>query len=162
LPEKFIIATTPGENLLNINVEIETMDTVIKHNTNVLVDCSATSLFVDTEYVCSNNISTCRLTTPIPVYNVDGTVNEAGAITEIADVILCYKGHAERTQLAVTLLGKQSMILSFTCLHEHNPKINWKTKEVRMSHCPPQCSTCCAEVGTTMDVSHPDEHPRIT
>ena len=145
LPKRFVIATTPSDNSLNINVEIETTDTAMKRNTNALVDCGATGLFVDTEYVRLNNISTRRLTTPIPVYNVDGTANEAGAITEIADVILRYKGHAERTQLAVTSLGKQSMILGFTWLREHNPEIDWQTKEVRMSRCPPQCSTCRAE-----------------
>jgi hypothetical protein len=133
---------TPSENSLNIDIEIEMMDTMMKRNTSALVDCGATGLFIDTEYVCSNNISTHRLTTPIPIFNVDGTTNEAGAITKIADVILRYKGHAERTQLTVTSLGKQSMILSFTWLHEHNPEIDWKTKEVQMSRCPPQCLTC--------------------
>jgi hypothetical protein len=114
LPKKFVIATTPSENSLNIDVEIETTDTAMKRNTNALVDCGSTGLFVDAKYVRANNISARRLTTPIPVYNVDRTANEAGAITEIADIILRYKGHAERTQLTVTWLGKQSMILSFT------------------------------------------------
>src|SRR3981189_782880 len=146
LPKKLIIATTPSDNSLNIDVEIETTDTAMKRNTNALVDCGATGLFVDTEYVRLNNIPTRRLTTPIPVYNVDGTANEAGAITEIADVILRYKGHAEQTQLAVTSLGKQTMILGLTWLREHNPEIDWQTKEVRMSRCPLQCSTCRAQV----------------
>ena len=70
LPKKFVIATTPSDNSLNIDVEIETTDTAMKRNTNVLVDCGATGLFVNAEYVRSN-------------------------ITEIADVILHYKGHAE-------------------------------------------------------------------
>src|SRR3981189_1326796 len=146
LPKKLIIATTPSDNSLNIDIEIEMTDTVMKRNTNALVDCSTTGLFVDAEYVRSNNISTHRLTTPIPVYNVDGTANEAEAITEIADVIMRYKGHAERTQRAVTSLGKQTMILGFTWLRKHNPEIDWQTKEVRMSRCPLQCSTCRAEV----------------
>src|SRR3981189_456319 len=145
LPKKFVIATTPSDNSLNIDVEIERTDTAMKRNTSALVDCGATGLFVDTEYVRSNNIPTHRLTSPIPVYNVNGTANEAGAITEIADVILRYKGHAERTQLAVTSLGKQSIILGFTWLCKHNPEIDWQTKEVRMSRCPLQCSTCRAE-----------------
>jgi hypothetical protein len=34
------------------------------------------------------------------------------------------------------------MILGFTWLHEHNPKINWQTKEVCMSHCPARCDMC--------------------
>jgi hypothetical protein len=145
LPKKFVIATTPSDNSLNIDVDIETTDTVMKRNTSALVDCGATGLFIDTEYVRLNNLSTRRLTTPIPVYNIDGTANEAGTITEIADIILCYKGHAERTQFAVTSLGKQNMILGFTWLCDHNPEIDWQTKEVRMSRCPPQCLTCCAE-----------------
>jgi hypothetical protein len=82
------------------------------------------------------------LTQLIPVYNVDGTPNEGGAIREIADVILRYNGHAERTQFAITQLGKQSMILGFTWLREHNPEINWQTKEVCMSRCPACCDMC--------------------
>jgi hypothetical protein len=146
LPKKFDIATTPSGNSLNINVKIETTDTAMKRDTSALVNCGTTGLLIDTEYVRLNNLSTRRLTSPIPVYNIDGTANEAGAITEITDIILCYKGHAEQTQFAVTSLGKQSMILGFTWLREHNPEIDWQTKEVRMSRCPPQCSTCHAEV----------------
>jgi hypothetical protein len=37
------------------------------------------------------------------------------------------------------------MILGFTWLRKHNPEIDWQTKEVRMSRCPPQCSTCRAK-----------------
>src|SRR3979490_1717207 len=82
LPNKLVIATTPSDNSLNINVEIETTDTAMKRNISALVDCGATGLFVDTEYVRLNNIPTRRLTSPIPVYNVDGTANEAVAIPE--------------------------------------------------------------------------------
>jgi hypothetical protein len=85
------------------------------------------------------------LTKPIPVYNVDGTANVAGAITDIADVIPRYENHSERTQLAVTRLGKQSMILGYNWLRNHNPEINWQTKDVKMSRCPLQCSTCQVE-----------------
>jgi hypothetical protein len=154
LPKKFVIATTPSDKSLNIDVEIEMRDTAMKRNTSVLVDCGATGLFIDMEYVHLNNLSTCHLTSPMTVYNINGTANEAGAITEIVDVILRYKGHAERTQFAVTSLGKQSMILGFTWLREHNPKINWQTKEVRMSRCPPHCSTCRAEAKVKRQAEH--------
>src|SRR3979490_2957570 len=49
LPKKFIIATTPSENSLYIDVEIETTDTAMKRNVNALVDCGATALFIHTE-----------------------------------------------------------------------------------------------------------------
>src|SRR3981189_1646110 len=37
------------------------------------------------------------------------------------------------------------MILGFTWLWNHNPEIDLQTKEVRMSRCPLQCSTCRTE-----------------
>jgi hypothetical protein len=66
-------------------------------------------------------------------------------ITDITDIILRYENHSEHTQLAVTRLGKQSMILGYNWLCNHNPEINWQTKDVKMSWCPQQCSTCRVE-----------------
>jgi hypothetical protein len=63
----------------------------------------------------------------------------------LTDIILCYKNHSEHTQLAVTHLGKQSLILGYNWLCNHNLEINWQTKDVKMSHCPLQCSTCRVE-----------------
>ena len=67
-------------------------------------------------------------------------------IREVAQVILRYKDHSERAQLAVTQLGKQTMILGFTWLREHNPEVDWQTKEVRMSRCPARCATCRSDL----------------
>jgi hypothetical protein len=101
--------------------------------------------FIDIEWAKLNNIPTCPLTNPIPVYNVDSTANDASAITDIADVILRYEQHSECTQLAVTHLGKQSLILGYNWLCNQNPEINWQTKDVKMSRCPLQCFTCRVE-----------------
>ncbi|KAG5736025.1 hypothetical protein E4T56_gene18331 [Termitomyces sp. T112] len=63
------------------------------------------------------------------MYNVDGTLNEAGSICSVVDLVLYYKDHSEQATFAVTSLGKQDMILEFTWLHEHNPEIDWTKKE---------------------------------
>jgi hypothetical protein len=128
-----------------VDVEIESMDTAVKRCTQALIDCGTTGCFIDIEWVKLNNIPTRPLSKLIPVYNVDGTANDAGTITDIADVILCYKHHLECTQLAITRLGKQSLILGYNWLQNHNPEINWQTKDVKMSRCPLQCSTCRVE-----------------
>jgi predicted aspartyl protease len=130
---------------LAVDVEIESTDTAVKRRTQALIDCGATGCFINIEWVKLNNIPTRPLTNPIPVYNVDGTTNDAGAITDIADVVLRYENHSERTQLAITRLGKQSLILGYNWLRNHNPEINWQTKDVKMSRCPLQCSTCRVE-----------------
>jgi hypothetical protein len=130
---------------LTVDVEIESTDTAVKRCTQALIDCSATGCFIDIEWVKLNNIPTCPLTHPIPVYNVDGIANDAGTITDIADIILRYENHSERTQMAITHLGKQSPILGYNWLCNHHPEINWQTKDVKMSCCPLQCSTCRVE-----------------
>jgi predicted aspartyl protease len=79
----------------------------VKLSLNGLVDCGATSEFIDTEYAAEHKIPVRRLSQPIPVYNVDGSPNEAGFIRDVADVVLRYKGHSERAQFAVTRLGKE-------------------------------------------------------
>jgi hypothetical protein len=130
---------------LAVEVEIESTDSMVRRCTQALIDCGATGCFIDIEWAKLNSIPTCPLTKPIPVYNVDGTTNDTGMITDIADVILRYEQHSERTQLAVTHLGKQSLILGYNWLRNHNPEINWQTKDVKMSRCPVQCSTCRVE-----------------
>jgi len=111
-----------------------------------LLDCGATSIFVDRGFVDRNRITTRTLSRPIPVYNIDGTLNEAGSIREVVDVVLRYKDHSKRVQFSVTDLGKQDAILGYTWLKEHNPEVDWVTKEVKMSCCPGHCSTCRKEI----------------
>jgi hypothetical protein len=96
---------------LIVDVEIELTDTAVRRCTQALIDCGAMGRFIDIEWAKLNNIPMRPPTNLIPVYNVDGTTNDAGMITDITDVILRYDNHSEHTQLAVTRLGKQSMIL---------------------------------------------------
>ena len=142
LPRRFVVASTPGADSLDIPIEVETTDTSVRRSTRALVDCGATGLFMDTQWARANNITTRSLARPIPVFNVDGSPNQTGPITEIADVVLRYRNHAERAQFAGTTLGKQNIILGYSWLRLHNPEVNWQTREVNMSRCAPQCATC--------------------
>ena len=101
---------------------------------------------MDWDYVERNRFTTQKLQCAIPVFNVDGTRNEAGSIMEIIDTILQYNGHTECTSFAVTDLGKQDIILRFTGLQEHNLEIDWQTWKVVMSWCPDKCHTCRTDV----------------
>jgi len=105
----------------------------------------ATGEFIDRHYAKSNRLHTQKLSEPIPVYNVDGTLNEAGSIIEVVDLILRYWNHLERTLFAVTGLGKQKLILWHSWLQKHNPEIDWVTGEVKMSRCPPCCCSRCRD-----------------
>jgi hypothetical protein len=89
------------KNIWNI-----TMDTAVKQCTQALINCGVTGCFISIEWAQSNNIPIHSLTNLIPVYNIDGTANEAGMINEIANLVLCYENQSEHTQFAVTPLGK--------------------------------------------------------
>ena len=109
----------------------------------VLVDTGATGDFIDQDFVTREKLPTRKLSQPIPVYNVDGTLNEARSIREVVDVIMTYEQHSEHILLAVTRLGKQSMILGFTWLDKHNPEIDFRTQSVKMTRCLPCCCLGC-------------------
>jgi len=84
-------------------------------------------------------MNTWILSRNIPVFNIDSSPNKAGQISEVVDVVLRYKTHSERMLLAVSGLGKQSLILGYDWLKDHNPKIDWEKEEVKMTRCPLRC-----------------------
>ena len=144
LPQKLTIAAAEGiSTSLNLKVEIETTDTTERKSVVALLDSGATGECIDRNYAKSQQFKLLQLTRPIPVYNVDGSLNEAGSITEVVSLILCYKNHSERTLFCVTNLGKQKLILGHSWLHKHNPEIDWDKGEVTMSRCPLRCCSGC-------------------
>jgi transposase InsO family protein len=155
LPSRFVVAATEGTtNSLKLKVELETTDTAETRSTNALVDSGATGEFIDRHYAKSSRFHLLKLSKPIPVFNVDGTPNEAGSVTEVVDVILRYKTHSERTLFAVSNLGKQKLILGHSWLRKHNPEINWETGEVKMSRCPPRCCAGCRADAREERITH--------
>jgi len=88
------------------------------------LDSGATGSFIDRDFICSKGINTQTLSRNIPVFNVDSSPNEAKQISEIVNILLRYKTHSERMLLAVSGLGKQSLILGYNWLKDHNPKVD--------------------------------------
>jgi predicted aspartyl protease len=136
-------AAEVGLNSLYLRVEIESTDTQRKYGVRALVDSGATGLFIDREYVKSNQIPTTKLSQAVPVYNVDGSDNQDGVISEVAELLLWYNGHSERALFCVTGLGKQNLILGHTWLKDHNPEVDWRTGKVEMLRCSPRCCNAC-------------------
>jgi len=115
------------------------MDTSELHSVKALLDCRATGSFIDRDFVHLKGINTWTLSCNIPIFNVDGSPNEAGQISEVVDIVLRYKTYSKRMLLAVSGLGKQSLILGYDWLKNHNPRIDWEKEEVEMTRCSLQC-----------------------
>jgi len=81
LPTKLVIASAEdGSTSLKLKVELKTTDKGEVKSVNSFVDSGATGEFIDHHYAKSNQLHTRKLSKPIPVYNVDGTLNEAGSL----------------------------------------------------------------------------------
>jgi len=146
LPKHYVLAATPSERLLNLDIAIQTTDTGEVHAVSALLDSGATGLFIDPKFVWWNCLATRSLAQAIPVYNVDRTPNEQGVIHDIVDIVMWFCDHTKQAQSAITGLGKSQMILELSWLWKHNPEINCTTSDVKMSCCPSWCCTCENEV----------------
>jgi len=136
LPKCYVLAATPSERSLNLDIAIQTTDTGEVHAVSALLDSWATGLFIDPKFMCQNRLAMQSLAWAIPVYNVDRTPNKQDVIRNIVDVIMQFHNHTKQAQFAVTGLGKSQMILGLSWLREHNPEINWTMTNVKMSRCP--------------------------
>jgi len=103
LPKLLLISTLDmrGTSLL-LPIEIGTTDTSKLHSIEARLDCGATGSLIDRDFVCSKGMNTWTLSHNIPVFNIDSSPNEIGQISEVVDIVLCYKTHSERMLLAVS------------------------------------------------------------
>ena len=95
----------------------------------VLIDSGAGGVFIDSGFVKEFGIVVNDLLTKIDVYNVDGTLNQNGSITQEVEASLEIQGRKTRERFLVTALGTQRIILGYPWLEKANPKINWRKKE---------------------------------
>jgi len=122
---------------LNIGVEKIDMHEGIMIKT--LLDSGTTGMFIDRQTAARHGFKLQKLERLIAVRNVDGTNNSGRAITYQVECNVFYKGHMERMRMDVYDLEKTKVILGMPWLAVHNPEINWKTGEVKMTRCLPLC-----------------------
>ena len=98
-----------------------------------LLDSGATGLVMSSEFTRKQGFKLKKLERPMQVRNVDGSFNKEGPIENTVEVNVYYKGHVERTEIDMMGGQKWSVILGMLWLARHNPEINWKTGEVKMT-----------------------------
>jgi len=107
--------------------------------TEALLDSRATGLVISEEFAKRHKFKRTKLERPVYVRNVDSTLNYAGPIIDTVEVKIFFKGHKEQSSIDVIRGQKWSVILGIPWLRCHNPEIDWKTGEVKMTRCPDKC-----------------------
>jgi len=104
-----------------------------------LLDSRATGLVMSSEFVRKQSFKLKKLERPMNVRNVDGSLNKEEPIEHTVEVNIYFKEHRERTEIDVIGEQKWIVILRMLCLACHNPEIDWRTGEVKMTRCPEEC-----------------------
>ena len=75
-----------------------------------MVDSSATTKFLHRCFVEWNSVMMRKLARPIPLYNIDGTENCDGMLTEVAVLDMAVGDHREKVVFMVTDIGEEDVI----------------------------------------------------
>jgi len=106
---------------------------------DALLDSRATGLVMSEEFARKHRFRRMKLEKQVYVRNVDSILNYAEPIVDTVEVEVFFKGHKERTLIDVIRDQKWSVILGIPRLGCHNPEIDWKTGEIKMTRCPEEC-----------------------
>ena len=100
---------------------------------NALIDSGAEGSFIHSNTVREHNIPTHPLKQPILVKNVDGSQNKEGIISQYVWKPLQLGNRVAYTQLLVTTIGKEEIILGLPWLRKTNPQINWAQSTIQIN-----------------------------
>ena len=104
-----------------------------------LLDSRATGIVMSSEFAKKQGFKLKKLERPMQVRNVDEFFNKEGPIENMVEVNIYYQGHRERMEIDVIGGQKWKVILGMPWLACHNPEIDWRTGEVKMTRCPEEC-----------------------
>lgn len=84
------IRSLSNKTSTKIPIHLSTLKTQDTTSTTALIDCGATGIFIDKDFVAQQGFETQALDQAILVYNVNGTRNEGGSIREVTDLQMCF------------------------------------------------------------------------
>ncbi|KAF5330022.1 hypothetical protein D9611_014512 [Ephemerocybe angulata] len=121
------------------------LNTIFKHRHSgtsisiaALVDSGATNCYMDKGFVDLYRLPIRDLSSPLSIYNADGSENTSGCILSTCTVTVQIHNHTEDICFYVTALN-HPVILGFAWLSRHNPLIDWRSKSLTFSRCPSLC-----------------------
>ena len=122
-----------------MKIGLERISTQERVTVKALLDSRATELVISSEFARKQGFKLEKIKNLIYVRNVDGTFNKEGPIENTVEVNIYYQGHRERMEIDVIRGQKWNVILGILWLARHNPEINWRMGEVKMTRCLEEC-----------------------
>jgi len=133
--------TIEGKILRKVTVKIglERINMQKEITVEALLDNVAIGLVMSSEFARKQGFKLKKLERLMNVRNVDGLLNKEGPIEHTVEVNIYYQGHKERMEIDVIGGEKWIVILGMLWLACHNPEIDWRMGEVKITRCPEEC-----------------------
>ena len=130
IKKKMEVKKVEGKTLREVTVKIRLEGITVE----VLLDSGATELVMSSEFMKKQGFKLKKLERPMKVRNMNGLLNKEGPIENMV-VVNIYL----RTEINIIEGQKWTVILRMPWLAHHNPEIDWRTGEVKMTRCPEEC-----------------------
>ena len=124
---------------VTVNIGLEKIDIQERVTVKALLDSRVIELVIKLEFARKQGFKLKKFEKSIYVRNVNGSFNKKKLIEYIVEVNIYYQRYRKRIEIDVIRNQKQSVILRVLQPAHHNPKINQRTGEVKMTRCPEKC-----------------------
>jgi len=118
-----------------VKIRLKRIDIQERITVEVLLDSGVIGLVMSSEFTKKQGFKLKRLDKSIYMRNMNSSLNKKGPIEYMVEVNIYYQEHRERTEINVIGEQKWTVILRMPWLAHHNPEINWRTGEVKITRC---------------------------
>ena len=122
---ELIVKTTVYKDTGHLLPKLGSKDAPKYDTVPTLIDSRCTGTAMDAQWAKTFNVKLHKYLMPIPVFNVDGTLNKAGEITHYTKILVQMGGHVRQVHVAISDFGTRPLILGYNWLKKYNPNINW-------------------------------------
>jgi len=122
-----------------VKISLERINTQEEITVEALLDSGVIGLVMSSEFARKQGFRLKKIDRPIYIRNVDSSFNKEGPIEYTVEVNIYYQEHWERIEIDIIGGQNWSIILGMLWLTCHNPEIDWKMGEVKMTRCPEEC-----------------------
>ena len=105
-------------------------------NKQILVDSGATDNFVHLRLIRRLALGTQKLERSRKIWNIDGTNNKAGQITDYVDLNVQTGKKQNKMRFLITDLGHEDLILGYPWLATFEPKFSWANGTIDVENLP--------------------------